>query len=92
MKTHQIIKLLKSADLWKYCMVLFKRAETLDMYYRIYAKVQEEKKNGTYGYIPRSLQNEDVQALLPRSTRQYEGWDVQSIKWVIQEMEREVYV
>ncbi len=73
-------------------MVLFKRAETLDLYYRIYKIVQVEKKKGVYGYIPRSLQNEDMQALLPRPSRDYEGWDVHSIKWVIQEMEREVWV
>lgn len=49
MKTYQIIHLLQLADLWKYCMVLFKRAETLDLYYRIYKIVQVEKKKGVYG-------------------------------------------
>ena len=47
---------------------------------------------GKYGYIPRSLQSAEVQKILPQPSATYEGWDVQSLKWVIQEMEREVYV
>ena len=92
MKTFQAIQLLKQAGLWKYCLVLFKRAETLDNYCSIYELVQREKAKGKYGYIPRSLHLTEVQKLLPQPSNTYEGWDVQPIKWVIQEMEREVYV
>lgn len=92
MKTFEIIRLLIKADLWKYCQVLFKRAETLNRYYRIYECILFHEPLRSRGYIRRSLEYEDIKVLLPKPNRKEEGWDVQSIKWVIQEMEREIWV
>ena len=92
MKTFKVIQLFRKAGLWNYCLVMFKRAETLDKYYRVYEFAINEKLQGKYGYIRRTLESDQVQALLPKPSRTYEGWDVHSIKWVIQEMEREIWV
>lgn len=91
MKTKEIIAKLIEADLWKYCQVLFKRAETLNKDYRVYTLIRKKYPVRKYGYLRKALQDREITAIIGYDKFGALKWSLDEIYWVIQEMEREVY-
>ena len=92
MKTAEIIEKLIAADLWKYCLVMFKRAETLDKYYRIYKLIRTKYPDREYGYLRKALNDDDIRAAIGFDKLGALLWSLQDVYWLIQEMERNIWV
>ena len=91
MKTVEIIDKLIAADLWKYCLVMFKRADTLDKYYRVYKLIRSKYPNRVYGYLRKALNDKEIRAEIGYDKFDAVLWSIQDIYWAIQEMERTIW-
>lgn len=67
MSTYEFIGRLKRdhAWIWTGCMILFERANTLDLYYRVYERILELEPERKRGYRKRLAHNPLIMSLLP---------------------------
>lgn len=91
MKMYELICDLKRLGYWK--PLLCKECmRTLDRYCSIYELILRYEPERKYGYIRRLFKRADFAALIPKDRYGAFRWDSSTIKWIIREMEREVWV
>ena len=90
MSTYEFIRRVKTEQpwIWNGCMILFERANTLDLYFRVYEKILECEPERSRGYRKRLLCNSQITSLLPPPN----NWDESNINWVIWTMEAPLFL
>ena len=62
------------------------------LYYQVYQLFLKKVTSRKRGYLVDLLNDEEIQALLPKDKFEYVKWDTDDLRWAIREMERVFYV
>ena len=92
MTMFEIMKALKIIGAWRFCSAIFPKFETLILYYQVYQIFLKKVTSRKRGYLVDLLNDEEIQAILPKDKFAYVKWDTDDLRWAIREMERVFYV
>ena len=92
MTLFEIMQALKFLGAWHLCSAFIPKFETLVLYYSVYELMLAKEAKRTYGYLVRLLEDDEVQAILPKDRFGVIKWEPNNLRMAIREMERVYWV